>query len=556
MGSGTSRLGRRPSRARLNRSTRSSLFSSLICGGSSSRATLEMENHPGEILVNSAKHCDPVTSEVWNLAEESSFISGIGTSSISSVTETGASSGSSITASEGISAEDGLRNDGTSNQGKCFFESKELVSSYQVSDHSRLSSHDESCSHRSITEASTSFKEQQSSDPVSVNVLANKDAVDGIENSEDKGGSHISPEIIHPSSSSPEGLGDAHADGVSIENHMAEVTSMFTSDSDSVPHRSEVPGTFHSLRDESVPEAIPSGLGFLVANREQDRGDGSVLHVDVVSISSSILSSSNADTSGHDARRNSRRLFWDAFSRRSSRRHLDSPTIVFSADNSDDLLSHERWLLDFSGDFFDDGIGMGSDSGYPGSRIHSLNGRRRHSRSEIWERLRGGLDEHGRRTTFCPSGLHADGTCSCESLPTTEESSNRASISRIVMLAEALFEVLDEIHHQPMSLSLSMVSLPAPESVVDSFPLKNHRKEDKVEGSDDVEQCYICLAEYEEGEKIRVLPCHHEYHMSCVDKWLKEIHGVCPLCRGDVRQGANEPSASVFSVPNPEIPYI
>ncbi|KAF2310517.1 hypothetical protein GH714_013485 [Hevea brasiliensis] len=534
MGSGTSRLGRRPSRARLNRSTRSSLFSSLICGGSSSRATLEfieetnmhpifsiqMENHPGEILVNSAKHCDPVTSEVWNLAEESSFISGIGTSSISSVTETGASSGSSITASEGISAEDGLRNDGTSNQGKCFFESKELVSPYQVSDYS---SHDESCSHRSITEASTSFKEQQSSEPVSVNVLANKDAVDGIENSEDKGGSHICPEIIHPSSSSPEGLGDAHADGVSIENHMAEVTSMFTSDSDSVPHRSEVPGTFHSLLDESVPAAIPSAMLTRVAMMPEETVED---------------------------------FFGMHFQRRSSRRHLDSPTIVFSADNSDDLLSHERWLLDFSGDFFDDGIGMGSDSGYPGSRIHSLNGRRRHPRSEIWERLRGGLDEHGRRTTFCPSGLHDDGTCSCESLPTTEEASNRASISRIVMLAEALFEVLDEIHHQPMSLSLSMVSLPAPESVVDSFPLKNHRKEDKVEGSDDVEQCYICLAEYEEGEKIRVLPCHHEYHMSCVDKWLKEIHGVCPLCRGDVRQGANEPSASVFSVPNPEIPYI
>lgn len=41
------------------------------------------------------------------------------------------------------------------------------------------------------------------------------------------------------------------------------------------------------------------------------------------------------------------------------------------------------------------------------------------------------------------------------------------------------------------------------------------------------DRCYICLAEYEEGDQIRVLPCLHEYHMSCVDKWLKEIHGYC-----------------------------
>ncbi|PIN08651.1 hypothetical protein CDL12_18779 [Handroanthus impetiginosus] len=158
----------------------------------------------------------------------------------------------------------------------------------------------------------------------------------------------------------------------------------------------------------------------------------------------------------------------------------------------------------------------------------------------MWERLRGNLDSNDHPTAACPRGIHGDGSCSCQSSSSAEESGARAGISRIVMLAEALFEVLDQIHQQPMSLSLSMVSLSAPESVVDSFPVKVYSKTERSESADDVSQCYICLAEYEEGDKIRILPCHHEYHVSCVDKWLKEIHGVCPLCRGDVREGSTE----------------
>ncbi|KAL5985552.1 hypothetical protein ACLOJK_027537 [Asimina triloba] len=108
---------------------------------------------------------------------------------------------------------------------------------------------------------------------------------------------------------------------------------------------------------------------------------------------------------------------------------------------------------------------------------------------EIWDRLRRDRDEHNERTGYCASGLHPDGTCSCGGLLMTEESVTRASISRIVMLAEALFEVvLDEIHRQPVSLSLSMLSVPAPESAVDSFPLKSYKKLTVAENEDDVEQ--------------------------------------------------------------------
>lgn len=492
-----------------------------------------MEDYPEAVLVNSVDHCSLALNEAENPTKESFIISSTGTGFISANIESGASSTSSIWASEDTSVEDRSRVAETSDRGKHLSESKELVYPY----HLRAAyNHNESYMERnsSRARASSSVREQQTSDPV--NVSANMGSVNDIDNLVDKGVVHISPETVHASSGSHQEIEVTNSNGMSVGND---------TNSGSLLAVSDIPSIVDSQGHESLQDTIPSGLGFLVSNRDQEPSNGSVVHVDVVSISSNVLSSTNADISSREARRNSRRLFWDAFSRRNSRRHSDSPSLVFSTDDADDLGPHGRWLLDFSGDLFEDGV-VG-DSGYMGSRIHSMNERRRLSRSEIWERLRGGIDENGRRTTFCPSGIHPDGTCSCDSFLMNEESSTRASISRIVMLAEALFEVLDEIHRQPLSLSLSMVSLPAPESVVDSFPLKNHKKPEIAKCGDDVEQCYICLAEYEEGDKIRVLPCHHEYHMSCVDKWLKEIHGVCPLCRGDVCEGLTESSVS-----NPE----
>ncbi|XP_030949704.1 serine/threonine-protein phosphatase 7 long form homolog [Quercus lobata] len=155
------------------------------------------------------------------------------------------------------------------------------------------------------------------------------------------------------------------------------------------------------------------------------------------------------------------------------------------------------------------------------------------------ERVHSDLDDEDRHMSFCASGLHPNGRCTCGTFFSAEEPSIHASIFQILMLADALFEVLDEIHHHPVSDSPSVLSLPAPVDVVDSFPLKNHKK---AEATENGAQCYICLAEYEEGETIRVLPCCHEYHMPCIDKWLKEIHGVCPICKGDVCEGIAEAS--------------
>jgi hypothetical protein len=49
--------------------------------------------------------------------------------------------------------------------------------------------------------------------------------------------------------------------------------------------------------------------------------------------------------------------------------------------------------------------------------------------------------------------------------------------------------------------------------------------------------CAICLGEFADGEKVRVLPrCRHGFHVRCVDAWLVS-HGSCPTCRRQVIGG-------------------
>ncbi|XWS22082.1 hypothetical protein CRYUN_Cryun29cG0003800 [Craigia yunnanensis] len=44
-------------------------------------------------------------------------------------------------------------------------------------------------------------------------------------------------------------------------------------------------------------------------------------------------------------------------------------------------------------------------------------------------------------------------------------------------------------------------------------------------------ECPICLGEFVDGEKVRVLPkCNHGFHVRCIDTWLVS-HSSCPNCR-------------------------
>ncbi|XP_048575126.1 RING-H2 finger protein ATL74-like [Triticum urartu] len=69
--------------------------------------------------------------------------------------------------------------------------------------------------------------------------------------------------------------------------------------------------------------------------------------------------------------------------------------------------------------------------------------------------------------------------------------------------------------------------------VIRSLPVEVYGSGEDIDGV-----CVICLSEFVDGEKVRVLPlCGHGFHVRCVDAWLVS-HGSCPTCRRPVLEGA------------------
>jgi len=55
-------------------------------------------------------------------------------------------------------------------------------------------------------------------------------------------------------------------------------------------------------------------------------------------------------------------------------------------------------------------------------------------------------------------------------------------------------------------------------------------------------ECAICLEMFAKGDRVRVLPCQHMFHMDEVDEWLIHKKKLCPVCKADVTQPRVHPS--------------
>lgn len=61
------------------------------------------------------------------------------------------------------------------------------------------------------------------------------------------------------------------------------------------------------------------------------------------------------------------------------------------------------------------------------------------------------------------------------------------------------------------------------------------RKSDEEAASKEAEvECSICTEAFSAGDDVRVLPCQHKFHPACIDPWLLNVSGTCPLCRHDL----------------------
>lgn len=75
------------------------------------------------------------------------------------------------------------------------------------------------------------------------------------------------------------------------------------------------------------------------------------------------------------------------------------------------------------------------------------------------------------------------------------------------------------------------VDKPAEAGAVGATPADTAMASSSIQSQEEGEApgCSICTEDFERGQDVRVLPCQHSFHPACIDPWLLNVSGTCPL---------------------------
>lgn len=79
----------------------------------------------------------------------------------------------------------------------------------------------------------------------------------------------------------------------------------------------------------------------------------------------------------------------------------------------------------------------------------------------------------------------------------------------------------------------------AAKKAISKLQVRTIKKGDK-ETEPDFDNCAVCIEGYKPNDVVRVLPCRHLFHKSCVDPWLLD-HRTCPMCKMNILKALGIP---------------
>jgi len=96
-----------------------------------------------------------------------------------------------------------------------------------------------------------------------------------------------------------------------------------------------------------------------------------------------------------------------------------------------------------------------------------------------------------------------------------------------------VIRLLAALHEPPPSRGASR-------RAINDLPITTYT--DTMDLGDDP-SCPVCLTPFENGDRLRLLPCKHAFHQPCVDEWLNR-NASCPVCRRTIFASASEEEPS------------